>query len=67
MKGILIDKNNMDGFIALEDGSIVTLPIIQIGNANTGDNVQFSSDNITLTNTIRPNSTLGNDKLIDFF
>lgn len=43
MKGLLIDKNDTDGFIILKDDSIISIPLSNIKDNNIGSNVQFSS------------------------
>lgn len=67
MKGILIDKNGADAFVCFEDGSTLSLPLCQVENSNIGDTVSFSSTSIPINNNTRTNTSVGNDKLIDFF
>lgn len=67
MKAILIDRNNTEAFIALEDGSVITIPLSQVSNISIGDNIHFSKNNTYLVNNTSPNVNLGNDKLLDFF
>lgn len=44
MKGILVDYNNSEGFLALEDGSIITLPISTFNKEiSIGDSVNIGS------------------------
>lgn len=43
MKGLLIDKNDTDGFIVLQDDSIVSIPLSNIKDNNIGSTVEFSN------------------------
>lgn len=44
MKGILVDYNNSEGFLALEDGSIITLPLSTFNKEiSIGDSVNIGS------------------------
>ena len=67
MKAILIDRNNTEAFVALEDGSIITLPLNQVKNINIGNNIHFSSHNTNLNTDLSFNPTLINNNFIDFF
>ncbi len=42
MKGLLIDKNDTDGFIILQDDSIISIPLSNIKDNNVGSTVEFS-------------------------
>ena len=67
MNGILIDKNNVEAFIAFPDGSITTVPILAVSNSSIGDTIKLSNLNINLHQNFSVNNQMGNDKLIDFF
>lgn len=66
MKAILIDKNILDAFVSLEDGTIISVPIGQVSSSNIGDTLHLSSDTINCINGSYPSNKLV-DKLIDFF
>lgn len=65
MKAILLDKNNLDAFVSLEDGTIVSVPLNKLSPCNLGDTVSIPYDSIPCANNKKSN--MDTDKLIDFF
>ena len=41
MKGLLIDKNNFEGFVSLQDGLIISVPLCSINKDTIGSTVDF--------------------------
>lgn len=66
MKGKIIDYNFFEAFIALEDDTVIKLPLNQVSNyLNIGDTINIDSNNISYTPNNRPK--IIQDKLVDFF
>ncbi|WP_066889619.1 hypothetical protein [Clostridium nigeriense] len=66
MKGKVIDYNFFEVFIALEDDTILKMPLNQVSNyLNIGDTINIDSNNISYSPSNRPK--ILQDKLIDFF
>ncbi len=66
MKVIVLEKNALDAFVALEDGSIATIPLKLISNTNVGESVHLSDTNISCSRNAVSSNTLTNS-FIDFF
>lgn len=45
MKAILIDKNDFEAFLALENGSIITVPLNKLNSLNIGFSLNNHSTN----------------------
>lgn len=67
MKVTIIDKNNIDAYVSLEDGSIASIPLNQVPNSNIGDTVSVSNVNIACSPNSPESSSMVVNKLIDFF
>lgn len=66
MKGKIIDYNFFEAFIALDDDTVIKLPINQVSSyLNIGDTINIDSNNISYTPSNRPK--IIQDKLVDFF
>lgn len=66
LKGKIIDYNFFEVFVALEDDTIIKMPLNQVSNyLNIGDTINVDSNNISYSPSNRPN--IIQDKLIDFF
>jgi hypothetical protein len=67
MKVTIIDKNNIDAYVSLEDGSIASIPLNQVSNSNIGDSVYIPKKNIVCSPNTPNSSSMVVNKLIDFF
>lgn len=67
MKGILIDKNDIEAYISFPDGNITCIPAVAVSSSSVGDSITMSNISIHISQGFNPNQNLGNDKLIDFF
>lgn len=66
MKGKVIDYNFVEAFIALEDDTIIKIPLNKVSNyLNIGDTINIDSSIISYSSNNKP--TIIQDKLIDFF
>lgn len=66
MKGKIIDYNFFEVFVALEDDTIIKMPLNQVSNPlNIGDTINIDSNSISFSPSNRPKVI--QDKLIDFF
>lgn len=66
MKGKIIDYNSSEAFIALEDDSIIILPLTEVNESlNVGSFVNININNISF-NPNNKNKII-QDKLVDFF
>ncbi|MBD7914867.1 hypothetical protein H9660_06880 [Clostridium sp. Sa3CUN1] len=66
MKGKIIDYNFFEAFVALEDDTIIKLPLNQVSSyLNIGDTIDIDSNNISYAPNNRPK--IIQDKLVDFF
>ena len=66
MKGKIVDYNFSEAFVALEDDSIVILPLTEVNEAlSVGSFVNININNISF-NPNNKNEII-QDKLIDFF
>lgn len=66
MKGKIVDYNSSEAFVALEDDSIVILPLTEVNEAlSVGSFVNINVNNISFN----PNNKnkIVQDKLVDFF
>lgn len=59
MKGLLIDKNDFEGFVSLQDGLIISVPLSSISKDTVGSTVDFLD---TYSNHKSPNNNF-----VDFF
>ena len=46
MKVTIVDMNNVDAFLSLEDGRILSVPISAINNSQIGDTLEFTKMNL---------------------
>lgn len=67
MKAIIIDKTNVDAYISLENGTIISVPLNQVSNLNIGNTVHFSNSNIICSKNVPDTSSIIVNKLVDFF
>ncbi|MGG7144038.1 hypothetical protein ACQPVP_11320 [Clostridium nigeriense] len=66
MKGKIIDYNFFEAFVALEDDTIMKMPLSQIpGYLNLGDTINIDSTNVSCNPSNKPKIT--QDKIVDFF
>lgn len=66
MKGKIVDYNSSEAFIALEDDSIVILPLTEVNEAlSVGSFVNININNISF-NPSNKNKII-QDKIVDFF
>lgn len=66
MKGKIIDYNFFEAFVALEDDTIIKIPLNQVSNyLNIGDTINVDSNAISNSTSNRPK--IIQDKLVDFF
>ena len=66
MKGKIIDYNFFEAFVALDDDTIVKIPLTQVSNyLNIGDTININSNISSNSPSNRPK--IIQDKLVDFF
>ena len=66
MKGKIVDYNSSEAFVALEDDSIVILPLTEVNEAlSVGSFVNININNISFNPSNK--SKIIQDKLVDFF
>lgn len=66
MKGKIVDYNSSEAFVALEDDSIVILPLTEVNEAlSVGSFVNININNISF-NPSNKNKII-QDKIVDFF
>lgn len=61
MKVIILEKNALDAFVALEDGTITSIPLKLLSNNNVGESAHLVTDNVICSRNISSTS------LVDFF
>lgn len=62
MKAFLIDKNDFEGFMAQEDGSIITIPLDKLSNANINSSLSCNS-NLTSFNPVANHSNTSTNRI----
>ena len=67
MKVTIVDMNNVEAFLSLEDGRILSVPISAINNSQIGDTLEFPQMNLSCSNNRSHSSTVTANGLIDFF
>lgn len=66
MKGKIVDYNSSEAFVALEDDSIVILPLTEVNEAlSVGSFVNININNISFNPSNK--NKIVQDKLVDFF
>ena len=66
MKGKIIDYNFFEAFVALDDDTIVKIPLNQVSNyLSIGDTININSSAISTSPSNKPK--IIQDKLVDFF
>lgn len=66
MKGKIIDYNFFEAFVALDDDTIIKIPLNQVSNyLNIGDTININSSAISTSPSNKPK--IIQDKLVDFF
>ncbi len=66
MKGKIIDYNFFEAFIALDDDTIIKIPLNQVSNyLSIGDTININSSAISTSPSNKPK--IIQDKLVDFF
>lgn len=66
MKGKIVDYNSSEAFVALEDDSIVILPLTEVNEAlSVGSFVNINVNNISFNPSNK--NKIVQDKLVDFF
>lgn len=67
MKVTIVDMNNVEAFLSLEDGRILSVPINTIDNSQIGDTLEFPQMELSCSNNRCHSSTITSNGLIDFF
>ncbi|GKX68694.1 hypothetical protein [Inconstantimicrobium mannanitabidum] len=69
MRGKIIDINNLEAFIALEDGNTLQIPLSRLPiHHHVGETVEIDSDFYSsFSSTSLAHDTIHKDNLIDFF
>lgn len=66
MKGKIVDYNSSEAFVALEDDSIIILPLTEVNESlSVGSFVNININNISFNPSNK--SKIIQDKLVDFF
>lgn len=66
MKGKIIDYNFFEAFVALDDDTIIKIPLNQVSNyLSIGDTININSSAISSSPSNKPK--IIQDKLVDFF
>ena len=66
MKGKIIDYNFFEAFVALDDDTIIKIPLNQVSNyLSIGDTININSSAISTSPSNKP--PIIQDKLVDFF
>lgn len=66
MKGKIIDYNFFEAFVALDDDTIIKIPLNQVSNyLSIGDTININSSAISTSPSNKPK--IIQDKLVDFF
>ncbi len=66
MKGKIIDYNFFEAFVALDDDTIIKIPLNQVSNyLSIGDTINVNSSAISTSPSNKPK--IIQDKLVDFF
>lgn len=66
MKGKIIDYNFFEAFVALDDDTIIKIPLNQVSNyLSIGDTININSSAISASPSNKPK--IIQDKLVDFF
>lgn len=66
MKGKIIDYNYFEAFVALEDDTVVKVPLSQVNDyLGIGNTVNINSNNLSCNTSNKPK--ICQDKLVDFF
>ncbi|WP_024614163.1 hypothetical protein [Clostridium sp. Ade.TY] len=67
MRGQILDINNLEAFIELENGSLISRPLCEIAGASIGDHVSVSVDNISSPSNHNFSKYIVNPLMHDFF
>lgn len=67
MKVTIVDMNNIEVFISLQDGRILSIPANTIKDSRIGDTLDFPEQNISCSNNRYHSSNMITNNLIDFF
>lgn len=69
MRGKIIDINNLEAFIALDDGNTIQIPLSRLPiQHHVGDTVEIDPNFYSsFNNTVLAHDTIHKDNLIDFF
>lgn len=66
MKGKIIDYNYFEAFVALEDDTVVKVPLTQVSDyLSVGAIVNLDSNNLSCSTSSKPK--MYQDKIVDFF
>ncbi|MCR4943248.1 MAG: hypothetical protein K5986_02055 [Clostridium sp.] len=66
MKVTIVDFNNIEAYIALEDGRILSIPSNTIKAAQIGDTLDFPNENLPCSSNRYNQSSVISNGLIDF-
>ncbi len=67
MRGQILDINNLEAFIELENGTLISRPLCEIAGASIGDYVSVSVDNISSPSNHNFSKYIVNPLMHDFF
>lgn len=67
MKVTIVDMNNIEVYVSLEDGRILTIPANTIKDSQIGDTLELPQTNLTCSNNRYHSSSMLVNNLIDFF
>lgn len=67
MKVTIVDMNNIETFVAFEDGRIISIPSNTIKDSQIGDTLDFPQPNVPCSNNRYQSSNITVNNLIDFF
>lgn len=68
MKITIVDMNNIEVFISLEDGRILSIPANTIKDSQIGDTLDFPQKDLPCSNNNRfHSSNIITNSLVDFF
>lgn len=66
MKVTIVDFNNIDAFIALEDGRVLSVPVNSIKSYQVGDTLDYPEENLSCSSNRCNSANIIANGLIDF-
>lgn len=67
MRGKVLDINNLEAFIELENGTLISRPLCEIAGASIGDHISVSFDNSSSPSNHNFSNYIINPLMNDFF